>query len=208
MALIPVDIDLDAMTPGADPNALGPETVLLGTNELVCYLLDVLSRKIDDYRAKDLPTPALLSYGTPPWAPIAFPHIAVSPASWEREDLASNVRGKHGSPTEKTDQLVVRVYHEIVETESENAFPEVTRTIDYLAALILENQTLRGKDGCKRVFQAWPARAFIQTFIEEGRGGQLVAIRGAELEVEVQFTHERVTVDDNETGTVGVQNLP
>jgi hypothetical protein len=170
--------------PGVNPDALPAGVELVGQHELVLYVLDVLERVQDTYRASDLPRLKPI-YGEPALIP-AEPVICVIPSD------ADSTHGPCTKSATRMDQVVLRWWLRTPEgNASDNAYPLVTRTGDWLRALFYANSKLQSAEGAMRVRKAWPGQTRVRDFIAEDRAGNVVGFaRGGEITLTVKLTED------------------
>lgn len=165
-------------------------TLVTGTYQVMVALQDVLERLQDNYRDKDLRPIKEFILGDPPAGGLTkFPSVAIVPEQGER------IKADCDQGADGVDLIVLRLYHERAEkTGSDNATADVVRYLDFLRVLLYENLSLKDLDGRRRVYEAWPGRWVVGTFIEEDRAarGKQSRIRGGVLELDVRLLRDRI----------------
>lgn len=170
--------------PGVNPEALPAGTTLVGQHELVLAVLDVIEREQDAYRATDLHRLKPI-YGEPIVIP-AEPVVCVIPADADSE------WGPCTRSATRMDAVIVRWWLRTPEgNASDNAYPPVTRTGDWIRAMFYGNSLLQNSALEGRVRKAWPSATRIRDFVQEDRDGNVVGhARGGELTLTVKLTED------------------
>lgn len=171
------------------PASIPASQSLLSVHQTVLCVLDILERRAEDFRDRDLPVFKAFEYGEP-IAPAAFPMLAVIPSDGESEKDATGV----GDTTHK---IKIRAYWQVLDApgvsmQRQHPWELLTRTIDWLRDLFAAHPALEDREGRARVDQCWPNRWAFEVLIQESRSGGDALLRSSELELSIR-EFERLT---------------